>query len=49
MEMQDVHTLVRMDQEDKNKASTEILKELNKAVTQLQEDIVEQNDVNASQ
>jgi hypothetical protein len=47
--MQDHHTLVRMDQDDKNKASTEIIKELNKAVNQLQEDIVEQNDVNSSQ
>ena len=46
--MQDVHTLVRLDQEDKNKASKELVKEVNAAVTQLQDDIVEQNDVNGS-
>jgi peptidoglycan hydrolase CwlO-like protein len=48
LEMQDVHTLVRLDQEDKNKASKELMKEVNAAVTQLQDDIVEQNDVNGS-
>jgi hypothetical protein len=47
--MQEVHTLVRMDQEDKNNASNAIIQELNTAVTQLQLDIVEQNDVNSSQ
>jgi enoyl-CoA hydratase/carnithine racemase len=47
--MQEHHTLVRMDQEDKNKASKDMMQELNAAVTRLQEDIVEQNDVNSSQ
>jgi hypothetical protein len=41
--------LVRMDQEEKNKASNAIIQELNAAVTKLQLDIVEQNDVNSSQ
>jgi hypothetical protein len=41
--------LARMDQEDKNEATKDIIKELNAAVTKLQEDIVEQNDVNSSQ
>jgi hypothetical protein len=31
--MQDTHTLVTYDQEDKNQASTALLKELNAAVT----------------
>ena len=47
--MQDTQTLVRLDQEDKCKASNELIKELNAAITQLQEDIVKQNDVNGSQ
>jgi hypothetical protein len=49
LEMQDTHTLVMLDQADKNKASKTIIEELNAAVTQLQVDIVDQNDVNASQ
>jgi hypothetical protein len=39
--MQDTHTLVTMDQDEKNKASAAIITELNAAVSQLQEDIVE--------
>jgi hypothetical protein len=39
--MQDTHTLVMLDQADKNKASAALVTELNTAVSQLQEEIVE--------
>lgn len=44
-----MHTRVRLDQEDKNKAHHEMQKEMNKAIDQLQQDILDQNDVNNSQ
>ncbi len=39
--MQATHSMVMEDQDDKNKASAAIVTELNAAVSQLQEDIVE--------
>jgi uncharacterized membrane protein YccC len=47
--MQDTQTLVKLDQEDKNKAHRGIQLEHDKAITQLQQDILDQNDVNNSQ
>ena len=47
--MQDTQTLVRLDQEDKNQAHRALQQEHDRAITQLQQDILDQNDVNNSQ
>jgi hypothetical protein len=47
--MQEEHTRVRLEQEKVNKAHQEIELEMNRAIIQLQQDILDQNDVNHSQ